>query len=469
MAELRIDQLDVASKLLALLSERGVAGLQAPTGWGGKSFVAAYLIRQLGGRWVWASSLINALVQAGNALRVFGVRHFLSTGRERLCLRGGFRHSDFIIRKPCGFCQFNKPVPKPLVKALINAVDYGDVRETAEQSQLCPYNVQEALIKELISEFSDLVILMNYSRLGKYVKRFDGVVIDEAHNAVIPKIVTVPRRSIEVLLDRLGIEGVDVRNAELVRGVLGELLLTITIDSEASELISLDDLVSLIESSIAYFDDSSDSLVGVKFEGLELPSGKRVLLMSATLPPSILSSIPVVKVEPNRVIKAVVGDLVMTTENIDRLGSEVTRRINELLSDGLPTVIFTTSSKEVFLENVVYEDEIRREDLCRRNLVLRFFGKYAEGVRLNCYRRVILLTLPLLPSNVMRRLEARGGLKAVDLVVMKSVQAIGRLLPSENDIEVVLFDKRFKKYCGDFMNYGIQCIDKNSNKQSNPG
>ncbi|WP_243676459.1 hypothetical protein [Vulcanisaeta distributa] len=99
----------------------------------------------------------------------------------------------------------------------------------------------------------------------------------------------------------------------------------------------------------------------------------------------------------------------MTAENIDRLrGGEVTKRLGELLSDGLPTVIFTTSSKEVFLENAVYEDEIRRDDVCRRNLVLRFFGKYAEGVRLNCYRRVVLLTLPLLPSNVMRRLETRG-------------------------------------------------------------
>ncbi|WP_243676428.1 hypothetical protein [Vulcanisaeta distributa] len=98
--------------------------------------------------------------------------------------------------------------------------------------------------------------------------------------------------------------------------------------------------------------------------------------------------------------------------------------------------------------------------------MLRFFGKYAEGVRLNCYRRVVLLTLPLLPSNVMRRLEARGGLKAIDLVVMKSVQAIGRLLPNENEVEVILFDKRFKRYCSDLMNYGIQCIDKNSNKQS---
>ncbi|WP_243676427.1 hypothetical protein [Vulcanisaeta distributa] len=359
MAELRIDQLDVASKLLALLGERGVAGLQAPTGWG-KSFVASFVIKSLGGKWVWTSSLINALVQAGNALRVFGVRQFLSTGRERLCLRGGFRHSDFIIRKPCGFCQFNKPVPKPLVKALTNASDYTEVKEIAEQGQVCPYNVQEALIKELISEFEDLVVLMNYSRLGKFVKRFNGVVIDEAHNAVIPRVVSIPRRSIEVLLDRLGIEDVDVRNAELVKGVLSELLLTIAMDGEASELISLDDLVSLIESSIVYFDDSSDSLVGVKFEGLELPSDKKVLLMSATLPPSVLSSIPVVKVEPNRVIKAVVGDLVMTTENIDRLGGEVTKRLSELLSDGLPTVVFTTSSKEVFLENAVYEDEIRR-------------------------------------------------------------------------------------------------------------
>ncbi|WP_243676449.1 hypothetical protein [Vulcanisaeta distributa] len=51
-------------------------------------------------------------------------------------------------------------------------------------------------------------------------------------------------------------------------------------------------------------------------------------------------------------------------------------------------------------------------------------------------------------------------------MVIKSVQAIGRLLPSENDIEVILFDKRFKRYCSDLMNYGIQCINA---KKPNPG
>ncbi len=267
-----------------------------------------------------------------------------------------------------------------MIEALINASDYAEVRELAEQSQLCPYNTQEALIRELMSEFSDLVVLMNYGRVGKYVRRFDGVIIDEAHNAVIPRLTSIPRRSIEVLMDRLGIEGVDVRSAELVRGVLSELLLTIAADSEVGELVGMDDLVAFIESSIVYFDVDSDSLIGVKFEGLELPSGKKALLMSATLPPSILSSIPVVKVEPNQVVKARVGDMVVTTNGIERLGVEVARRINDLLSDGLPTVVFTTSSKEVIIEDAVYEDELRSGDVCRRNLVLRFFGRYSEGV-----------------------------------------------------------------------------------------
>ena len=148
--------------------------------------------------------------------------------------------------------------------------------------------------------------------------------------------------------------------------------------------------------------------------------------------------------------------MVMTTENIERLKNEVAKRLSDLLSDGVLTVIFTTSSKEVLIENAVYEDELKNDDVCRRNLILRFFGRYAEGVRLSCYRRVILLTLPLLPTSIMRRLEFRG-LKTVDLVVMKTVQAIGRLLPS-NDIDVVLLDKRFKRFCGVLANYGIQCV-----------
>ncbi|ADN49543.1 hypothetical protein [Vulcanisaeta distributa] len=458
MANLRSDQLDVANKLLALLRERGIVGLQAPTGWG-KSYVASYVIRQLGGKWVWASSLINALAQASRALGEFGVRHFLSTGRERLCTRG-FRHSDFVVRRPCGFCQLNKPVP--LVKALINASDYAEVRDLAEQGRLCPYNVQEALIRELLGRYDDIVVLMNYSRLGKYAGKVGGVIIDEAHNAVIPKLVSLSRRGVELLLGRLGVEDLDVRSAELVRGVLSELLPAMAMDGEVNEIVSMDDLVAFIESSITYYDQDSDALVGVRFEGLELPSNKRVLLMSATLPPSILTSIPVVRVEPSQLVRARLGSVVMTTENVERLKSEVARQVNDLLSDGALTVIFTTSSKEVLIENAVYEDEVRREDVCRRNLVLRFFGRFAEGVRLNCYRRAVLLTLPLLPSNVMRRLEARG-LRSTDLVVMKTVQAIGRLMPNEV-IDVVLFDRRFRRYCAELTNYGIQCT-----KQQNPG
>lgn len=83
MTSLRNDQREVANRLIQLLSVHGIAGLQAPTGWGGKSFVASFMVKELGGRWLWSSSLINALVQASNALRGFGVRHFLSTvGRD---------------------------------------------------------------------------------------------------------------------------------------------------------------------------------------------------------------------------------------------------------------------------------------------------------------------------------------------------------------------------------------------------
>ncbi len=451
---LRSDQLEVAKRLLGILREGSIAGLQAPTGWG-KSYTTAYVIKELGGKWLWSSSLINALVQASNALRNFNVKHFLSTGRERLCLRG-FRHSDFIIRRPCNHCPFNTQAPQGMIKALLGAVDYPEVRDLAEEGGLCPYNIQEALIRELLSKYDDVVVLMNYGRLGKYTKRVNGLIIDEAHNAVIPRLVSLPRRVIEQLLNRLGIEGIDVRNAEVVKGILSEYLLAIAVDNETSELVSLDDVVTLTESQVTYYDNDEDALVGVRFEGLPQLNGKRVVFMSATLPPSLLQSVPTIKVPSNQVIRARVGDMVMTTENTERFRDQITNHLRNLISDK-QTVIFTTSSKEINLDNAVYEDELRNEDLCRRNVVLHYYGKYAEGVRLNCYSRAILLTLPLLPSNVMRRLEARG-LRTIDLIVMKTVQAIGRLLPNE-EVEVILLDKRFKQYCSELINYGIQCLD----------
>ena len=457
---LREDQLETAKKLLNLLREGGITGLQAPTGWG-KSYVAAYIARELGGKWAWASSLISALTTASSALREFGVKSYLSVGRERLCTRG-YRHADFIVRKPCTNCQLNTRPPRGMVKALIGATDYSEVKGLAEEGGLCPYNVQEALIKELLSKYDDVVILMNYGRLGKYAERVGGIIIDEAHNAVIPRLVTIPRKTLEQLLDRLGVRGIDARNAEVVKGVLSEHLLTIAMDEEANELVNLDDAAALVESQVAYYDQDQDAVIGVRVEGLPQINGKRVILMSATLPPSILQSMPVVRIEPTQHINAIIprGAIPITVQSIQNQRDKITALLREYLNE--PAVIFTTSSKDVYAEGVVYESDVRSiEEVCgKATLVLNYFGRFSEGVRLNkCFRKAILYTLPLLPPHVMRRLRARG-VSEEDLAVLKTVQAIGRVLPNE-DAEVILLDKRFKQYCAALMNYGIQCIDKN--------
>ncbi|WP_252900464.1 hypothetical protein [Vulcanisaeta sp. JCM 14467] len=75
-------------------------------------------------------------------------------------------------------------------------------------------------------------------------------------------------------------------------------------DDEIKEVVNLDDIVRYIESDITYFDLENDEYVGVKVDEVPLQQQSRVILMSATIPPSLLSQFPVIRVPPSQQIIA---------------------------------------------------------------------------------------------------------------------------------------------------------------------
>ena len=462
MATLREDQKEVAERLLQLLQSNASVGLMAPTGWG-KSYTIAYLVKSIGGRWLWGTSLVSAEYSVAKALREFEVRYVLSVGREKLCLMG-FSNLDFRLRNVCATCRYNHLPSTEINIDNMVYIDFTTIKDIAESSIICPYLLQERIARKMLRHSKNIVILLNHKRIPKFAKYVNGVVIDEAHSLSLPRIVRLPRRLIDVLLDALSIHGVDSRNAEAIKAVLSENLLNILSIAEGGDLdinIDLDAVVDFVDSAITYYDASSDELVGLQMSDLGAINNKRIIYVSATLPPSILQGVPTIRVQPSTTLKVrIPKDAVdVTLENLQYRHRERIAKLLRRYLDNEPTVIFTTSSKDVasLIEDVTYEDEIG-VNVCERPppiLVLNFYGKFSEGYRLTCYRRAILLTVPLLPIDVLRRLR----INEADLIVTKTVQVIGRLLPQPEKPDIIMLDRRFWKYCNTLMNYGIQCVE----------
>jgi len=220
----------------------------------------------------------------------------------------------------------------------------------------------------------------------------------------------------------------------------------------------------MLNAQIWFYDEGDEALVG-----LEIPSiGANVptLFMSATLPPSLLSNAIVVRRGWSIPVK-IDDKYALTLDSIERRGGDIARRVEEYLQPG--TVIYTTLSRESLLsDDVVWEDELGNKTPCDfrdRIVALKAFGRFVEGINLDCFERLIVLGLPLLPPNVMARLRSRG-VEEKDFVVMKTVQLIGRVVRTaskpEKMPEIVLIDRRFRQFEEELRNYEIEIIESKS-------
>jgi len=185
--------------------------------------------------------------------------------------------------------------------------------------------------------------------------------------------------------------------------------------------------------------------------------------MSATLPPSLLQNAIVVRRGWSIPVK-IDDKYALTLDSIERRRENIARHVEEYLQPG--TIIFTTLSRESLLgDDVVWEDELGNKTPCDfrdKVVALKAFGRFVEGINLDCFSRLVILGLPLLPPNVMQRLRSRG-IEERDFVVMKTVQLIGRVTrtaerPSQMP-EIILVDKRFRLIESELMSYEIEVIN----------
>jgi hypothetical protein len=470
---LRDDQEDVVVKIVDALRRSGYAALQAPTGWG-KTVVGLFAARELNAKpALWLEPRLATELHVFQHAIDMGLRALATAGREKLCLNN-YTTIDF-MRGVCHSCRFNRLVSLGELGdfGAFAYMDFGRVREVGEQMDICPYRLQSFLERF----YGYDIIIAHFGRASKLVKsvkpRF--IVVDEAHNTALPVIHRVDARALRLLLvDKLGFEEGEfdglIRSPESLRVVLRELVDTLiyAVNEDNDVRPIVEELLAMLNAQIWFYDEVEESLVGL--EVLSMGANVPTLFMSATLPPSLLQNAIIVRRGWSIPVR-IDSKYSLSLENVNVRRDEITRHVSKYLTSG--TVIFTTLSREALLsDEVVWEDELGSKTPCDyrdKVVVLKSFGRFNEGVDLDCFQRLVILGLPLLPPNVMQRLRSRG-IDERDFVVMKTVQLIGRVIrtaerPSQMP-EIVLIDRRFNTIRDELANYEIEIIES---KPQNPG
>jgi hypothetical protein len=465
----REDQREVAERAINALRSNGFAALQAPTGWG-KTITALFTIKELKVPTLWLEPRLATELHVFQHALDMGLKAIATAGREKLCLHG-YSNIDF-LRGVCHSCRFNRLASLGELDdfGVLSALDFGRLREVGESMQLCPYNLQSFLEKY----YGYDLVISHFGRFNKLIKavRPKLIVVDEAHNLALPAIHRIDARTLRLLLvDKLGFEEGEairlIRSPESLRAILRELIDTLiyAVNEDNDMRSIIEEILSMINAQIWYYDESEDALIG-----LEIPSiGANVptLFMSATLPPSLLSTANTIVVKRGWSVPIRIDDrFALTIENIERRKSEIAKHIEKYLTSG--TVVFTTLSREALLsDEVVWEDELveKNKTPCDYKdgvVVLKSFGRFNEGVDLNCFSRLVMLGYPLMPPNVMNRLKARG-IEERDFVTMVTVQRIGRIIRTvekpEKMPEIILIDRRFRLIENELKNYEIEVVN----------
>jgi len=465
MIELRSDQREIVKKLVNALSSAPWVALQAPTGWG-KTLVGLAVIKELGLKpALWLTPRLSIEIHVYNhAVDYFGLKTLATAGKEKMC---AFNRSiiDF-VKGVCRGCPLNKPVRLGDLQLSFDSLDFGKVREYAEQMGLCPYLLQSVLERRGF----DLVIA-HYHRANKLVRtiRPRVVVVDESHNLVLPSAHRVDIRAVRLLLEKIGFKEDEIeqliKSPESLKLVLMELTDELIYVAEGNDELRpiVEELISMFDASIWYLDEA-DALVALELPELPRIDGK-LILMSATLPPTFSGDNVVIIKRGWRIPVKIDTRYALTYGEIQRRKDEISKYIAEkYLTSG--TVIFTTVSRELLLNSneVTWEDELIEKgrtpcDVKTGVLALKTFGRYAEGIDLDCFSRLVVLGLPLLPPDVMLRLRSKG-INERDFIITKTIQIIGRAFrssePPPRMPEVYLVDKRFLQIKDELQNYEIQ-------------
>jgi hypothetical protein len=467
----REDQREVAERVINALRSNGFAALQAPTGWG-KTITALFTIKELKVKpTLWLEPRLATELHVYQHALDMGLKVIATAGREKLCLHG-YSNIDF-LRGVCHSCQFNRLIGLSEIIDFgnLSALDFGRLREVGESMQLCPYNLQSFLEKY----YGYDLVISHFGRFNKLIKavRPKLIVVDEAHNLSLPAIHRIDARTLRLLLvDKLGFEEGEairlIRSPESLRAVLKELIdMLIYTASEDNDMRTfIEEILNAINAPIWFYDESEDALIGLEIPNISI-NNTPMIFMSATLPPSLLSSINAVVVRRGWSIPVRIDDkYALTLENIEKRKDSIVKHVSKYLEPN--TLIYTTLSREdLITSDVIWEDELTEKnktpcDYRDGIIALKAFGRFNEGVDLDCFSRLVILGLPLLPPNVMARLRARG-VNEDDFVVMKTAQLIGRVIRTaekpEKLPEIVLIDRRFRLIENELRNYEIEVVN----------
>jgi hypothetical protein len=449
--------------------------LQAPTGWG-KTITALFTIKELNAKpSLWLEPRLATELHVFQHAVDLNMRALATAGREKLCLYG-YSNIDF-LRGVCHSCKYNRLLTLDELDnfGAFAYMDFGRLREIAESMGICPYKLQSFMERY----YGYDLVISHFGRFNKLIKavRPKLIVVDEAHNLALPAIHRIDARVLKLLLERLGFEEGEVirliRSPESLRAVLKELIdMLIYTASEDNDMRTfIEEILNAINAPIWFYDESEDALIGLEIPNISI-NNIPMIFMSATLPPSLLSSTNAIVVRRGWSIPVKIDDkYALTLDSIEKRRENIARHVEEYLQPG--TIIYTTLSRESLLgDDVVWEDELGSKTPCDfrdRIVALKAFGRFVEGINLDCFSRLVILGLPLLPPNVMQRLRSRG-IDERDFVVMKTVQLIGRVIrtaekPSQMP-EIVLIDRRFNTIRDELANYEIEIIES---KPQNPG
>jgi len=465
MIELRPDQREIAKKLVEMLKTHPVVGLQAPTGWG-KTLTALEVIKELGVKALWLVPRLSIGVHVYRHAVDAELRALLTAGKERLC-PFGFSLIDF-ARGVCHRCSLNRPISLGELGDFGNSMDFGEIKELGESRRICPYKVQDFLEKQ--GHYN--IVVAHYGRarkLGAVKPRV--VVVDEGHNVSLPTIHQIDVRALSLLLEKIGFSELEasglIKSPEALKAVLSEMLdvLLMVEDEELRPLIEA--IISVLiqtGQSVWYFDPAENTINIIEIPDVTF-SNARTIIMSATLPPSLLNTNTIIVKRGWSIPTRIDGKYALTFENLRMRKDEIRKYVSDKYL--MPsTVVFTTTAREDLLpiNGIVWEDEIA-DSPCRfrdKTVVLRAYGKFGEGVDLDCFENLVLLGLPVLPPTALHRLETRG-IDWRDLVVTKVVQIIGRVIrsptPPDKTPNIYLVDKRFHQFKDDLRNYEIEVIN----------
>jgi DNA polymerase III delta prime subunit len=465
--ELREDQREIVKKLVEMLKSNSApwVALQAPTGWG-KTLVGLAVIKEMGLKpALWLTPRLSISLHVYNhAADYFGLKCLATAGKEKMC---AFNRSIIDFAKGvCRGCPLNKPVRLGDLQLSFDSLDFGKVREYAEQMGLCPYLLQSVLERRNFD-----LLIAHYHRANKLVRaiRPRMVVVDESHNLVIPRVHQIEARVLSMILEKIGFSDSEIliQSPEALKAVLTEMLdMILTIDDDELRPY-IEEVVGMLQAQVWYYDPSEDTINALEVPEISHNINAKAIFLSATLPPQMVNSPYAIIIHRGWNIPAYIdAKFVLSYESVVKRRDEIKRYIKErYLTGGGTTIVFTTLSREGLIDNnddnVVWEDEITESPCHYKNktVVLKVFGRFNEGIDIDCADRLVVLGLPLLPPGAMQRLAARG-IDAKSFIATVLAQIIGRVVRTAERPpqlpEIYLVDRRFRQFEEELRNYEIQ-------------